>query len=98
MKNQVLFSLKDKSKKLKCRLLQFLFGALRVNICTANSTIFSFCTLGLNPNSTIFGHGTISLKLKRSVCYIRVIFTESVCRMANNGHPDWSSLVRTGFT
>ena len=30
MKNQVLFSLKDKSKKLKCRLLRFLFGALRV--------------------------------------------------------------------
>ena len=31
MKNQALFSLKDKSKKLKCCLLQFLFGALRVN-------------------------------------------------------------------
>ena len=30
MKNQALFSLKDKSKKLKCRPLQFLFGALRV--------------------------------------------------------------------
>ena len=30
MKNQALFSLKDKSKKLKCRLLQFLFCALRV--------------------------------------------------------------------
>ena len=30
MKNQALFSLKDKSKKLKCRLPQFLFGALRV--------------------------------------------------------------------
>ena len=30
MKNQVLFCPKDKSKKLKCRLLQFLFGALRV--------------------------------------------------------------------
>ena len=29
MKNQALFSSKDKSKKLKCRLLQFLFGALR---------------------------------------------------------------------
>ena len=29
-KNQALFSLKDKSKKLKCRLLQFLFSALRV--------------------------------------------------------------------
>ena len=32
MKNQALFSSKVKSKKLKCRLLQFLFGALRVNI------------------------------------------------------------------
>ena len=31
MKYQALFPLKDKSKKLKCRLLQFLFGALRVN-------------------------------------------------------------------
>ena len=31
MKNQASFSLKDKSKKLKCHLLQFLFGALRVN-------------------------------------------------------------------
>ena len=30
MKNRVLFSSKDKSKKLKCCLLQFLFGALRV--------------------------------------------------------------------
>ena len=30
MKYQALFSSKDKSKKLKCRLLQFLFGALRV--------------------------------------------------------------------
>ena len=30
MKNQVLFSSRDKSKKLKCRLLQFLFGALRI--------------------------------------------------------------------
>ena len=29
MKNQALFSSKDKNKKLKCRLLQFLFGALR---------------------------------------------------------------------
>ena len=30
MKNQALFSSKDKRKKLKCRLLQFLFGVLRV--------------------------------------------------------------------
>ena len=32
MKNQAYFSSKDKSKKLKCRLLQFLFGALRVKL------------------------------------------------------------------
>ena len=31
MKNQALFSSKDKSEKLKCHLLQFLFGAFRVN-------------------------------------------------------------------
>ena len=30
MKNQALFSSNNKSEKLKCRLLQFLFGALRV--------------------------------------------------------------------
>ena len=30
MKNQALFSSKDKSKKLKCRLQQLLFSALRV--------------------------------------------------------------------
>ena len=40
MKNQALFSSKDKSKKLKCRLLQFLFGAFRVNrnrVCTQHN-------------------------------------------------------------
>ena len=35
MKNQALFSSKDKSNKLKCRLLQFMFGALRVNLLSA---------------------------------------------------------------
>ena len=34
MKNQALFSSKDKSKKLKCCLLHFLFGPLRVYIQT----------------------------------------------------------------
>ena len=32
MKNQALFSSKDKSKKLKCCLLQFLFGALKTGL------------------------------------------------------------------
>ena len=31
MKHEAFFSSKDESKKLKCCLLQFLFGALRVN-------------------------------------------------------------------
>ena len=31
-KNQALFSLKDENKNLKCRLLQVLFGALRVKV------------------------------------------------------------------
>ena len=31
MKNHALFSPEDKSKTIKCRLLQFLFCALRVN-------------------------------------------------------------------
>ena len=31
MNYQALFSSKDKSKSIKCHLLQFLFGALRVN-------------------------------------------------------------------
>ena len=46
MKNQALLSSKDKSKKLKCRLLQFLFGALRVKsmgILTGEATLQFFC-------------------------------------------------------
>ena len=36
MKNQALFSWKGKSKKIKCRLLQFLFGTLRLNMWTVS--------------------------------------------------------------
>ena len=32
MKKQALFSSKDKSQKIKCPLLHFLFGALRVKL------------------------------------------------------------------
>ena len=44
MKNQDLFSSKDKSKKLKCRQLQFLFGALRVKegLSVVNRGLFVF--------------------------------------------------------
>ena len=57
MKKQTLFSSKDKSKKLKCRLLQFLFGTLRVKesftfiILSVNAydyiaQIYLFCAIG----------------------------------------------------
>ena len=42
MKNQALFSSKDKSKKLNCRLLQFLFGALEVNLLPSKLSYSSF--------------------------------------------------------
>ena len=42
MKNQALFSSKDKSKKLKCRLLQFLFGPLRVKVCSIINFLVQF--------------------------------------------------------
>ena len=47
MKNQALFSLKDKSKKLKCRLLQFLFGTLRLKeiVCSSRSHLFPLILL-----------------------------------------------------
>ena len=46
MKNQALFSLKDKSEKLKCRLLKVLFCVLRVEICMSFLGIhYKFCTL-----------------------------------------------------
>ena len=39
MKNQAMFSSKDKIEKLKCCLLQFLFGALRVHRHALEATI-----------------------------------------------------------
>ena len=42
MKNQALFSSKNKGKKLKCRLLQFLLGALRVNVIVMTSSPNAF--------------------------------------------------------
>ena len=51
MKNQALFSLKDKSKKLKCHLLQFLFGALRINAIVAILQYFYIWYI-LNPYIT----------------------------------------------
>ena len=57
MKNQALFSLKNKSKRLKCRLLQFLFGTLRVN---------GTCIFFSSPTANKFD---TKEKLKEFKCY-----------------------------
>ena len=44
-KNQALFSSKDRSKKLRCRLLQFLFGALRVIANVSDSIMINLVLL-----------------------------------------------------
>ena len=59
MKNQALFSSKDKSKKLKCRLLRFLFSALRVksvilNVITVSSFARYACKLKINLENTFY--------------------------------------------
>ena len=41
MKHQTLFSSKHKSKKLRCRLLQFLFGALEFRMYHNFTSLFS---------------------------------------------------------
>ena len=50
MTNQALFSSKDKSKILKCSLLQFLFGALRVK----QFNIDAFSSISNNYLSSAF--------------------------------------------
>ena len=49
MKRQALFSLKDESKKLKCHLLQFLFGALRANIVKILEVLRMICKNTCSP-------------------------------------------------
>ena len=55
MKNQALFSSENKSKKLKCRLLQFLFGALRIKVVLSQGIVvgpllFSLYITGITEN------------------------------------------------
>ena len=62
MKNQALFSSKDKCKKLKCRLLQLLFSAFRVNLPLIGTdyTHQSITTSSKAPVSLITGLITLA--------------------------------------
>ena len=65
MKNQALFSSKDKNKKLKCHLLQFLFGALRVNSISHQLTVDSmFCAQWVRYSRNMTKDLLYNLKLK----------------------------------
>ena len=71
MKNQALFSLKDKSKKLKCRLLLFLFGALMVNQllkkCGKLQTLIAQIRLLLTLKSRNSRKQNLSAKISKNV-------------------------------
>ena len=53
MENQVLFSWKDKSKKLKCRLLQFSFGALKFKMEYNGVVLFYIASSKCSPNAKL---------------------------------------------
>ena len=65
MENQALFSPKDKSKKLKGRLLQFLFGTLRVK----NIPYFGRASSPIEAiRSSNSKHSQLAKLVKRSTC------------------------------
>ena len=55
MKIQALFSLKDKSQKSKCRLLQFLIGTLRVKYIVLGHLKTFYFPFGTNGKLTVLG-------------------------------------------
>ena len=64
MKNQALFSSKDKSKKnknknLKCRLLQFLFGALGVKMQTSIQTALEQHRINIGQRDSVSAPDTL---------------------------------------
>ena len=63
MKNQALFSFKDKSKKLKFRLLQFLFGALKVGSWSLEGIIILLIYF-LNCRKALFAKKQASVSKK----------------------------------
>ena len=80
MKNQALFSPKDKSKKLKCPRLQFLFGALRVEAThlTARPLAHNTCSniamyaVGFNPFQTSYPFCSIMQTVQTQLRYCRM--------------------------
>ena len=76
MNNQALFSSKYKSKKLKCHLLEFLFGTLRVNPIK--------CQGGIAFNERERGEGGNSWSLKFSKSTTAKIPVISIIKVMSN--------------
>ena len=66
MKNQALFSSKDKCKKLKCHLLQFLFGSLKVKLLNGGILIVG---LGVKTCLCVAQVVTLQLTLTSPLLY-----------------------------
>ena len=67
MNNQVLFSLQDRSKKLKCRLLQFLLCALRVKKIQLKQKQLTYRTDALLVTSSWQNH---NMKNRENTCLL----------------------------
>ena len=83
MKHQVLFSSKEKSKKLKCRLLQFLLGALKVKCLkykvmkiNISALLFSqaICTISCQGHSEMRDRESQLMKFISNYQYLKVKF------------------------
>ena len=83
MRNQAVFSSKDKSRKLKYRLLQFLLGTLRVNCKLHIFSRANFCKI--NMMMTKFAlQQIISFQLS---CCLPVILCLFLCCICNRPYP-----------
>ena len=80
MKNQALFSSNDKSKKLKCRLLQFLYGASRVNSCKVKKVSCKLYQLKIQTLSIFKSQSDLDLHcLLRPICPNVLKFYPQTC-------------------
>ena len=74
MKNQALFSSKDKSEKLNCRLLLFLFGTIRVKAPEMKVPVvhFNYNVVHFTYNVVHFTYSVVQTKWLIMSCLISI--------------------------
>ena len=87
MKNQALFSSKDKSEKLNCHLLLFLFGSIRVKApevkvvhFTYNVVHFTYNVVHFTYNVVHFTYSVVQTRWLIMSCLIS-IYTVCLCSL-----------------